>query len=181
MAVASDVDVVVVGAGNAGLCAAIAAREAGAEVLLLERAPRAERGGNSAFTGGVMRFAYTGADDLLPLVPNLSDDELAGADFGAYPEETFYADLARITEYRADPDLGDLLVSRSYETLRWLVEQGVRFTPTYGRQAYRVGEKLRFWGGVPLEVSGRVRYAACNDSICLPPREEAFSVRLVVQ
>lgn len=154
MAVAPSVDVVVVGAGNAGLCAAIAAREAGADVLLLERAPRAERGGNSAFTGGVMRFAYRGADDLRALVPDLSDAELANADFGSYPEETFYADLARVTEYRADPELADLLVSRSQETLRWMVGLGVRLTPTYGRQAYQVGDKLRFWGSVPLEVSG---------------------------
>jgi tricarballylate dehydrogenase len=148
------VDVVVVGAGNAGLCAALAARESGAEVLVLERAPRAARGGNSAFTGGVMRFAYDGAEDLLPLVPDLSESELDGADFGSYPEETFFADIARVTEYRADPDLADLLVSRSHDTLRWMFGKGVRFTPTYGRQAFAVDGKLRFWGGVPLEVSG---------------------------
>ena len=47
-------DVVVVGAGNAGLCAALSAREAGARVLVLEKAPRAERGGNTAFTGGLL-------------------------------------------------------------------------------------------------------------------------------
>ena len=149
-----SVDVVVVGAGNAGLCAALAAREAGAEVLVLERAPRAERGGNSAFTGGVMRFSYRGADDLVALVPDLSDSELADADWGSYPEETFFADIARVTEYRADPDLADLLVSRSHDTLKWMVGKGVRLTPTYGRQAFKVDGKLRFWGGVPLEVSG---------------------------
>jgi tricarballylate dehydrogenase len=148
------VDVVVVGAGNAGLCAALAAREGGAEVLVLERAPRPARGGNSAFTGGVMRFAYGGAEDLLPLVPDLSDAELDGADFGSYPEQTFFDDIARVTEYRADPDLADLLVSRSHDTLRWMVGKGVRFIPTYGRQAFNVDGKLRFWGGVPLEVSG---------------------------
>lgn len=150
----SSVDVVVVGAGNAGLCAALAAREVGAEVLLLERAPRAERGGNSAFTGGVMRFAYQGADDLLALVPDLSEAELDGADFGSYSQEAFFDDVARVTEHRCDPDLADLLVRKSQETLHWMVEKGVRFTPTYGRQAFKVGDKLKFWGGVPLEVSG---------------------------
>ena len=111
-------DVVVVGAGNAGLCAALAARDAGAEVLVLERAPRAARGGNSAFTGGVMRFAYRDASDLKALVPTLSDAELEDTDFGSYSEDVFYADIARVTEHRADPDLADLLVSRSNETLR---------------------------------------------------------------
>ena len=65
-------DVVVVGAGNAGLCAALAARDAGAEVLVLERAPRDARGGNSAFTGGVMRFAYTGASAVRSLADRKS-------------------------------------------------------------------------------------------------------------
>ena len=51
-------DVVVVGAGNAGLCAALSAREAGARVLVLEKAPRPERGGNTAFTGGLLRFTF---------------------------------------------------------------------------------------------------------------------------
>lgn len=147
-------DVVVIGAGNAGLCAALAARDAGAEVLLLERAPRAARGGNSAFTGGVMRFAYRDAGDLLALVPTLSSAELEDTDFGSYPEDVFFADIARVTEHRADPELADLLVSRSHETLRWMADKGVPFTPTYGRQAFRVDGKLRFWGGVPLEVSG---------------------------
>jgi tricarballylate dehydrogenase len=149
----SEVDVVVVGAGNAGLCAALAARDQGASVLLLERAPRAERGGNSAFTGGVMRFAYEGADDLLALV-DLSDAELAGADFGSYSEDEFFDDIVRVTEHRCDPDLAGLLVSKGRETLAWMVGKGVRFIPTYGRQAYKVGDKLKFWGGVPLEVSG---------------------------
>ena len=149
-----DMDVVVVGAGNAGLCAALAARDAGAEVLLLERAPRSARGGNSAFTGGVMRFAYRDASDLLALVPALSSAELEDTDFGSYPEDVFFADVARVTEHRADPDLADLLVSRSYDTLCWMAGKGVPFTPTYGRQAFRVDGKLRFWGGVPIEVSG---------------------------
>ena len=59
-----EYDVVVVGAGNAALCAALAAREHGARVLVLERAPEDEAGGNSRFTAGLMRVAYNGVDDL---------------------------------------------------------------------------------------------------------------------
>ena len=55
-----------IGGGNAALCAALAARESGAGVLVLECAPLAERGGNSRFTAGAMRVAYDGVDDLCP-------------------------------------------------------------------------------------------------------------------
>ena len=68
-------DVVVVGSGNAAMCAAIAAREGGAEVLVLEKAPEHFRGGNSYFTAGGFRFAYRGLDDIRRLIPDLSDAE----------------------------------------------------------------------------------------------------------
>ena len=87
-------DVVVVGAGNAAMCAALAAHEGGAEVLVLERAPEAEAGGNSRFTAGAIRFAYDGVDDLRALMPDLTDAEVEVTDFGTYTEDEFYADLA---------------------------------------------------------------------------------------
>src|SRR2546423_5904755 len=109
-------DVIVVGAGNAALCAALAAREEGARVTVLERAPLAERGGNSTFTAGAIRVAYNGVDDLLELVPDLTDEEKANTDFGSYTEDQFFDDMGRVTEYRADPDLVELLVRRSHAT-----------------------------------------------------------------
>jgi len=148
------VDVVVVGGGNAALCAALGARDGGAEVLVLERAPLAERGGNSTFTAGAMRFAYDGADDIVALVPDLSAEELNNTDFGAYPETQFLDDMARLTEYRTDPDLAEILVKRSFDTLRWLYQHGVRFLPIYGRQAFLVNGKFTFWGGLTLEAKG---------------------------
>jgi tricarballylate dehydrogenase len=146
--------VIVVGAGNAALCAALAAREGGAEVRVLERAPRKLRGGNTAFTAGAMRVAYNGVDDLLKLMPELSDDELNNTDFGAYPAEAFLDDLARVTEYRADPELASVLVENSLPTLVWMREKGVRFVPIYGRQAFKVDGRFTFWGGLTVEVSG---------------------------
>ena len=66
----------VVGAGNAALTAALAAREQGAKVLVLERAPFDERGGNSRYTAGAIRFAYEGLDDLLKVMPDLNEEEI---------------------------------------------------------------------------------------------------------
>ena len=146
--------VVVVGCGNAALCAAIAAREAGADVLVLERAPRDQRGGNTAYTAGAMRVAYTGVDELRELMPDLSDDEVAATEFGSYTEEDFYDDLLRVTEYRTDPDLAEVLTSDSMGTLLWMRDHGIKFNPIYGRQAFKVGDTFTFWGGLVVETWG---------------------------
>jgi len=147
-------DVVVVGAGNAAMCAALAAREHGAEVVVLERAPEDEAGGNTRFTAGAIRFAYDGLEDLRALMPDLSADEIARTDFGAYTEDQFFDDMARVTENRADPDLVELLVRRSKATLMWLRGKGFRFVPIYGRQAFKVNNRFKFWGGLTVEAWG---------------------------
>ncbi|HEX2815472.1 MAG TPA: FAD-dependent tricarballylate dehydrogenase TcuA [Phenylobacterium sp.] len=145
-------DVVVVGAGNAAFAAAVSAAEQGARVSVLERSPRALAGGNTAFTAGAMRFAYDGVDDLRRLMPDLTDAEVAATDFGAYPESQFFEDMGRVTEYRTDPELCELLVTRSRETMFWMRDQGVRFAPIWGRQAFKVDGRFRFWGGLTVEA-----------------------------
>jgi tricarballylate dehydrogenase len=146
-------DVIVVGAGNAALCAALAAQEAGGKVLVLERASEEESGGNSRFTAGLMRIAYNGVDDLRPLI-DLSEDEVARSDFGAYTEEQFFDDMGRVTEYRCDPDLTEILVKQSHPTVSWMRKKGVRFTAAWGRQAFNVEGRFKFWGGLTLEAVG---------------------------
>jgi tricarballylate dehydrogenase len=146
--------VIVVGAGNAALCAALAAREEGAEVLVLERAPKERRGGNTAFTAGAMRVVYSGVDDLRRLMPDLTEEEVASTDFGSYPAGAYLDDLARVTEYRTDPELASTLVEKSLPTMLWMSEKGVRFVPIYGRQAFKVGGRFTFWGGLTVEASG---------------------------
>ncbi len=130
--------VVVVGGGNAALNAAIAAREGGAQVLLLERAPFELRGGNSRFTAGAMRTVYNGVDDLRRLMPELTPGEIDRTDFGSYSREQFYDDMGRVTQYRTDPELAEKLIETSFDTLCWMREQGVRFLPLYGRQSFEV-------------------------------------------
>ena len=147
-------DVVVIGAGNAALCAAIAAREQGARVVALEKAPEYFRGGNTYFTGGVIRCAFNGIEDIKALVPDMSLEEEQSVDLGRYTQEEFYSDLMRVTAGLARPELADLLVSRSHSTLLWLRERGVRFVLSFGRQAFKVGDRYRFWGGLVVESVG---------------------------
>jgi tricarballylate dehydrogenase len=146
--------VVVVGAGNAGLCAALAAADAGADVTVIEVAGPSERGGNSAFTGGLMRVAFNDVDDLRVLMPDLGQQEIEKTDFGSYPASAFLDDVARVTGHRCDPDLTEILVSRSLGTLAWMRSKGVRFVPAYGRQAFNIDGKFTFWGGAVVETSG---------------------------
>ena len=103
-------DVIVIGAGNAATCTALSVRENGASVLMLEVAPEHWRGGNSAFTGGAWRIVYHGFDDLARLIPDISDHELENVDVGTYTEEQYYDDIGRLTEYRSDPDLTEILI-----------------------------------------------------------------------
>jgi tricarballylate dehydrogenase len=145
--------VIVVGGGNAALCAALSASEFSKKILVLERAPEDESGGNSRFTAGLMRIVYNGVDDLRPLI-ELSEEEVARTDFGTYTEEQFFDDMARLTEYRCDPDLTEILVKQSHPTVVWMRKKGVRFTAAWGRQAFNIGGKFKFWGGLTLEASG---------------------------
>src|SRR5207302_1744220 len=123
--------------------------------LLLEKAPAPERGGNSFFTAGAFRFAHHGLDDLRrDVLPDLSEAEARAIDIDAYPEARFFDDLARLTENLTDPDLADTLVRRSRPTIVWMRAQGLRFIPMFGRQAYRLGDRHRFWGGLAVEAAG---------------------------
>lgn len=148
------VDVLVIGAGNAALCAALSASESGASVEVLECAPESERGGNTTFTAGAMRVVYNDTDDLCRLMPDLTQADLDMTDFGSYSKTAFYDDMARVTKFRADPDLVEQLVERSYESLLWMTRQGVRFAPIYGRQAFKIDGKFKFWGGLTVEAVG---------------------------
>ncbi|MCZ6861426.1 MAG: FAD-dependent tricarballylate dehydrogenase TcuA [Alphaproteobacteria bacterium] len=150
----TEADILVVGAGNAALCAAISASENGARVIMIEAAPEDSRGGNSFFTGGAFRFAFNGIEDILSIYPDISEEERKNIDFGSYTEDQYFDDMFDLTEFRTDADLVEILVRGSFETAKWIREQGVRLVPGLGRQAYKVDGKFKFWGGLALHIWG---------------------------
>ena len=141
-------DVIVAGAGNAGLCAAHAARERGARVLVLEKADEAWSGGNSAFTAGAIRFAHGGLEDVRDIVEQ--DERFAATALDPYSAEDFAADLRRVTLGRGDEAMGRLLAGDSADAVRWLRGKGLRFRLMYERQANEVDGRQRFWGGLAV-------------------------------
>jgi len=150
----ADYDVVVVGAGNAAMAAAVSAREQGAgRVAVLEKAPRELRGGNTHYSGGLLRFAYDRAEDLLPLVPNV-DEQVPGflAGVEPYPQKRFHADLERVTEGRSDPELAEILIGRSYDTVRWMAAQGIAMEAAVSLSAVRVGNTIKWSPGAVIRA-----------------------------
>jgi tricarballylate dehydrogenase len=109
-------DVLVIGGGNAALCAAISARRTGASVLVLEGAPKFYRGGNTRHTRN-MRCAHDAATDILT---------------GPYTENEFFEDLLRVTEGQTDEELARHMIHESKDILGWIVDQGVRWQPSLG-------------------------------------------------
>ncbi|MCU1526562.1 MAG: FAD-dependent oxidoreductase [Frondihabitans sp.] len=124
------IDVVVVGAGNAGLVAALAASEKGAKVLVLEAAPIAERGGNSRFAGAIFRTVHEGFSSVQDVLTEESRAWSGRVDFGPYTRGAYISDWMSIGQDRPDNHLVDIVVDGSNDTLRWMHERGVEFELT---------------------------------------------------
>ena len=119
--------IIVVGAGNAALVAALAAHDEGVPVTVLEAAPKEERGGNSRFAGAIFRFPHTGLAGLEPLIADEAKDMVRYSSVGPYTEDDFLGDLMRTSGGRADPELTDVLVREGFETARWMRDKGVKW------------------------------------------------------
>ena len=125
-------DVVIVGGGNAACCAAHAAIERTKSVCIIEKAPKLERGGNSAMTGH-MRYAFNGVDDLRPLVKNMSENELRKLLEGGLPKRTeadIWDEIMRVTNNQSDEDLLHAHVTESLKTVHWLASKGHDWVPS---------------------------------------------------
>jgi tricarballylate dehydrogenase len=137
-------DVLIIGGGNAALCAAISARRAGASVLVLEAADQFWRGGNTRHTRN-MRCAHDTATETLT---------------GPYTEEEFFDDLLRVTGGRTDEDLARFMIHESKSMLTWITQQGVRWQPSLGGTLSLGRTNAFFLGGGRAMLNALYRTAA---------------------
>lgn len=153
------VDVLVIGGGNAALCAALMAREAGSSVLLLEAAPREWRGGNSQHTRN-LRCMHDAPQDVL---------------IGAYPEEEYWQDLLKVTDGLTDEKLARLSIRASSSFREWMRKHGVHFQPPLSGALHVARTNAFFMGGGKALINAyfrsatalgvRIRYDAPVDAI----------------
>lgn len=140
-------DVLVVGAGNAAMCAAHAAREQGKDVLVLEAAPREQAGGNSFFTAGATRITHEGLKNLQDLIE--PDERHSYTEVPPYSKEEYTADLTKVTNGQNDPEMTETLVTNIADDMRWLKSKGLKYRLMYERQAYKQPDGgYLFWGGL---------------------------------
>src|SRR6476620_349322 len=137
------VDVLVIGGGNAALCAALMAREAGASVLMLESAPREWRGCNSQHTRNLLCMHDAPQDVLLD----------------AYPEEEFWQDLLKVTGGATDEKLARLAIRASSTCRPWMRRHGVRFQPSLAGTLHLSRTNAFFMGGGKALVNAYYRSA----------------------
>ncbi|SDP29935.1 tricarballylate dehydrogenase [Paracidovorax cattleyae] len=157
-----DTDVLVIGGGNAALCAALMAREAGARVLLLEAAPRAWRGGNSAHTRN-LRCMHDAPQDVL---------------VEAYPEEEFWQDLLKVTGGLTDEHLARLVIRASSTCRGWMRRHGVHFQPPLSGALHVARTNAFFMGGGKALVNAYFRSA---EALGVQVRYEAPVDRLEIE
>ena len=121
-------DVIVIGGGSAAFEAAVAARASGAEkIIMLEKAPESEYGGNARYSGTGFRFWHRGLEEIRELVPDVDGDYFKSLQISPYTREQFSSDLERLTLGRMDPALARVLVEHSNAAVHWMKDIGIRW------------------------------------------------------
>ena len=156
MSLPAECDILIIGGGNAGFSAAVSAAQCANEkntrIVLIDKCPEGWVGGNSYFTAGAFRAAHAGLTDLLPLVNNVDASTASRIDMSPYTTADFAQDLHRMTSGRTNPALAQVLVNDSNGAIKWLARNGMPFQLSFNRQAYEVGGRIKFWGGMALKT-----------------------------
>ena len=146
-------DVLVIGGGSAAFDAAVAAKERGADrIIMLEKAPEAEYGGNARYSGTGFRFWHGGTDEILEFVPGLDKDYIKSLQIAPYGKEDFLADLNKMTVGRMDQTLAQTLVYESNAAIHWMQKVGIRWEML--KEHAKVGDKRYFERGIAIHVAG---------------------------
>ena len=144
--------VIVIGGGSAALEAAISARQSGAErVVMLEKAPKHESGGNAQFSHVGFRFVHSGAQELRAFMPQVPEERYRRLQIPVYSRQNFIDDLNRVTQGRIDPVLAECLVDRSNAAVHWMKDIGVKWEP---EKVTEVDGKLYLPGGHHIHPIG---------------------------
>src|SRR5262245_30218122 len=146
-------DIVVIGGGSAAFDAAVAARHAGAQrVIMLEKAPETEYGGNARYSGTGFRFVHAGASEIRTFIPDIDDALFDTMAIPPYSADDFMADLDRMTQGRMNRQLAQTLVDESNAAVHWMREVGIAWEPL--KEHAKVGGKRYFERGIAIHVAG---------------------------
>lgn len=145
-------DVAVVGGGTAAFAAAVAAAEAGAErVVLLEKAPEAEFGGNARFSHAGFRVVHGGAEEVRRFLPDVDPERFRRMVLPPYTVEDFRRDLYKLTDGRYEREAGDAIAEHCNATVQWLTSVGIKWEPN---NAIEVDGRYYFEPGLVLQAAG---------------------------
>jgi tricarballylate dehydrogenase len=146
-------DIIVIGGGSAAFDAAVSASKAGAhKIVMLEKAPEAEYGGNARYSGTGFRFVHKGGEEIRQFIPDVPEELFRKMHITAYTAAEFMADLDRMTQGAMDPELAQVLVDESSRAVHWMREVGIKWEPL--KEHAKVDGKLFFERGIAIHVAG---------------------------